>query len=143
MARMSITFKGFEDLAYRIDKAGGNLKKAVDEALRETQKLIQDNLAAAAAVYAKGGKKGYATGEMYKTIIRNVQIEWHGAIGEVRVGFDLSKDGGYHSIFIMYGTPRMAKDTAVFNAIKGAKTKKQIAELQENIMRKYLVLGGA
>ena len=41
----------------------------------------------------------------------------------------------------MYGTPRMAKDTKVYNAIKGAKTKNDIAKIQQEIMQKYMQLG--
>lgn len=143
MAKMSITFKGFEQLAEDIDAIGGDLKSAVDEALNESQKIIQSNLQTAAAEYArKGGGKGYATGKMYQSIIENPQVEWHGLIAEVGVGFKLLAKGGWHSIFIMYGTPRMGKNQKVYNAIKGTKTKNEIAKIQEEIMQKHLALGG-
>lgn len=142
MARMSITFKGFEKLAEDIDAIGGDLQNAVDEALTETQKLVQANVQSAAATYArKGGGKGYATGRMYQSIIKDPQIMWKGLIAEVRVGFALYQSGGWHSIFIMYGTPRMAKNPKVYNAIKGTKTRNEIAKLQEEIMKKHLTLG--
>lgn len=141
MAKMSITFKGFEKLAEDIDAIGGNLQKAVDEALTESQQLIQSNVQNAAAPYArKGGGKGYATGKMYGAIIKDPQVVWNGLIAEVDVGFRLFQDGGWHSIFIMYGTPRMAKNPKVYNAIRGTRTKNEIAKLQEEIMKKYLSL---
>ena len=140
--KMKIIFDGFEDLAYAIDKAGGDLKSAVDEALVETQKLIQQNVASAAAPYAAKGRKGYATGRMYSTIIGDGAVSWEGSVATVNAGFGISDSGGWHSIFIMYGTPRMAKDTAVYNAIKGAKTKKEIEKIQQEIMQKYVILGG-
>jgi hypothetical protein len=143
MAKMSITFKGFEQLAEDIDAIGGDLHKAVDEALNESQKIIQNNLQTAAADYSrKGGGKGYTTGKMYQSIITSPQVEWNGLIGEVKVGFNLSSKGGWHSIFIMYGTPRMAKNQKVYNAIRGTKTKNQIAKKQEEIMQDHLKLGG-
>lgn len=141
MAKMKILFDGFEDLAAAIDRAGGDLHEAVNEALMETQKCIQQNLSSAAAPYAAKGKKGYATGRMYGTIIGDGAVEWNGPVASVHVGFGLSQKGGWHSIFVMYGTPRMAKDTAVYNAIRGTATKAQIAKLQEEIMSKYLQLG--
>lgn len=141
MAKMSIIFKGFTDLAADIDRAGGDLKTAVNDALVQTQGLIQSNLASAAAVYASKGRKGYATGKMYGTIIDDHVVDWSGSIATVRVGFDLGEDGGFHSIFIMYGTAKMSKDVAVYNAIKGTATKNAIALLQEDIMKKYLKLG--
>lgn len=142
--RMSITFDGFEKLAEDIDAIGGDLHSAVDEALEETQFIVQDNLTTAAEVYQHGGLKGYATGKMYKSIIQDVRIDWKGLIAEVKTGFTGS--GGHfagfmHSIFVMYGTPRMAKDPKVYNAIKGTRTRKQIAEKQEEIMVKHLKLG--
>jgi hypothetical protein len=42
----------------------------------------------------------------------------------------------------MYGTAKMSKDIAVFNAIKGTATKNAIAKLQEEVMMNYLKLGG-
>lgn len=139
--KMKIIFDGFADLAYAIDKAGGDLKGAVDEALVATQTQIQQNLTSAAAPYAAKGRKGYATGKMFGTIIADGAVHWEGGIAYVDAGFRIRESGGWHSIFVMYGTPRMAKDTAVYNAIKGSATKKQIAKLQEEVMQKYLVLG--
>lgn len=142
MAKMAILFDGFADLAYRIDAMGGDLHLAVDEALTETQKLVQENVSTAAEPYAKGGRKGYATGAMYNSILDDARIKWNGNVAEVDVGFDLTTKGGYHSIFMMYGTPRIAKDTKLFNSIKGTRIRNQIAELQKEIMMKHLNLGG-
>lgn len=142
MAKMSIMFDGFGDLAAQIDRSGGDLHAAVDEALTATQKLIQSNLEAASSVYASEGRKGYATGAMYKTILQDPKITWRGEVAEVDVGFDLWENGGWHSIFIMYGTPKIAKDQKVYNAIKGAKTQKEVERIQQEIMQKYLRIGG-
>ena len=140
MAKMSILFDGFADLAAEIDRSDGDLHAAVDEALTATQKLIQGNLEEAAAAYATKGVKGYATGKMYETILKDPQVDWHGSIAEVGVGFGLDQNGGWHSIFVMYGTPRMNKDQKVYNAIKGSKIKKAVAALQQEIMQKNLDL---
>lgn len=142
MAKMQIIFDGFDQLAADIDRMGGDLHAAVDEALTATQQLIQDNLTSAAAPYAAKGRKGYAKGNMYKTILKDKRITWKGEVAEVDVGFDLMAKGGWHSIFMMYGTPRITKDQQIYNAIKGAKTKQQIEKLQQETMQKYLGLGG-
>ena len=138
MAKMKLEFNGFKDLAAAIDKAGGNLDRAVYAALNGTQEIIQQHVQNAAAPYAKGGRKGYATGAMYSSIIKNTRINKSGTTYEVAVGFDLKAHGGWHSIFVMYGTPRIAKDSKLYNSIKGARTKQEIAEAQEKVMRKYL-----
>ena len=142
MAKMSILFDGFKDLAAAIDRADGDLKSAVNEALTETSDIIKANLIPAAAIYDRKGLKGYATGKMYKTIIKNDGVTWAGTVASVNSGFQLNQNGGWHSIFVMYGTPRMAKDPNIYNAIKGTKTRKEIAKAQEEIMQKHLKLAG-
>lgn len=142
MAKMSITFKGFEDLIEQIDRAEKDVDKAVTTALRVTKTHVQQNVKNAAKPYASKGRKGYATGAMYNAIIENGEIKKAGSVYEIDVGFDLKAKGGWHSIFVMYGTPRIAKDAKLYNAIKGAKTKREIAELQEKVLRKYLSLDG-
>jgi hypothetical protein len=142
MAKMSILFKGFEDLAADVDRTSGDLEKAVDEALTETASYISSQVTSAAAPYAAKGLKGYATGRMYSAIINDNMVYWNGSVAEVGVGFALNDNSGWHSIFIMYGTPRMAKNTKVYNAIKGTKTKKEIEKIQQEVMQKYIKLGG-
>lgn len=140
--KMQIVFDGFSDLAAAIDRSGGNLQEAVNEALVKTQAQIQQNLTTAAAPYSAKGRKGYAHGDMYKTIIADGAVSWAGSVATIDTGFRIRETGGWHSIFVMYGTPRMVKDTAVYNAIRGAATREQIAKIQQEIMRKYINLGG-
>ena len=147
MAKMSIMFNGFGVLAEAIDKQGGDLRKAVDDALTETQLHIQQELDTAASAYASKNKAHpYAEGDMYRAILKNQQIVWRGNVGEIKVGFDFKAKHGWHSIFVMYGTPRslhpIKKDQKLWNAVWGARTKKDIAKIQSDTMRKYLNLGG-
>lgn len=146
MAKMSIVFDGFSDLAQAIDKAGGDLKEAVDEALTKTQDLVQENVRSASTVYTGKGLKGYATGAMVRSIMASESPEWHGSIAEVGSGFTTNGGatmaGFLHSIFVMYGTPKMTKDQKLYNAIKGTRTRKQIAEIQQEVMNEHLKLGG-
>lgn len=143
MASMKIIGNSFAELAEAVDKAGADLKTAVNEALVESQKIIQSNLTTGAAVYAGKGLKGYAKGNMYSTIIGDGAVSWSGNVATVNVGFELMANGGWHSIFVMYGTPRMSKDPKVYNAIKGTKTRKEIVKKQEDVMVKHMKLGGA
>lgn len=147
MARMSITFDGFEKLAAELDREGKQLKPAVNEALEETQRYIQQQVEEASLPYANGGKKGYAEGNLYDAIIRHPEIEWLGSVANVKVGFSSKQNwkGFMHSIFVMYGVPAHGKfnkgyqkDGKVYNAIRGIRTKKQIEEKQKEVMKKYL-----
>lgn len=141
MARMGILFDGFNDLAFAVDACLGTeaLKKAVNEALTETGKYVQDQVNQAALPYAHGGLKGYATGAMFNALKKDNPVIWSSpSVAEVSVGFNLKEKGGFHSIFVMYGTPRMAKDQKLYNSIKGTKTKQHIQNLQEDAMWKQL-----
>ena len=146
MAKMQIMFDGFSDLAEAIDRVEGDLHAAVDDALNETQETVRANLIPAAAVYDRKGLKGYATGKMYRSIIKSAPVEWEGSVATVKTGFSTNGDatmaGFMHSIFVMYGTPKMSKDPKIYNAIKGTKVKKEIAEKQKEIMQKHLKLTG-
>lgn len=143
---MSITFDGFEKLAAELDKQGKELKPAVTEALEETQKYIQQQVESASEVYSSGGRKGYAEGNLVNSIITDPKIEWEGNTAKVGVGFSYKKDkkGFIHSLFVMYGVPAHGKfnrgyqkDTKVYNAIRGIRTKKQIEKIQKEVMEKY------
>ena len=41
-----------------------------------------------------------------------------------------AKVGGLPSIFLMYGTPRMKKDSKVYNAVYGKKTMDEVSMIQ-------------
>ena len=148
MAHFGILFDGFEELAEILDRNSKDLKKATNEALEETHKLITPKI-------HNVMEKHHDTGDTEKSIIDEPLINWQGSKATVHIGFDL-KNGGFPSIFLMYGTkpheiwnqyggnlgghPGMPKDTELFNAIKGTRTKKEIAEKQREVMNKYINL---
>ena len=82
-----------------------------------------------------GGK--YSHGDTEKSIDNEMRTEWNALTGEIKVGFDLKKSG-MKSIFLMYGTPKMKPVAGLKNAIYGAKTQKEVAEIQEKIISDHI-----
>ena len=123
--KMRLEFTGFEEMAERLDKLGGDLKKTTEKALIETHKLLTPKVEEA---FRKHDVK-YSHDTM-KSLKKDARVEWDGSVAAIGVGFKIS-EGGFPSIFIMYGTPRMQPDKKVYNSIYG--NKKKVKELQERI----------
>ncbi len=134
--RVRLQFDGFQEYAERIDKLNGDLKSIMTEALVESKKLVTPGI-------KKRMEKHHRTGITEKQIDDVTGVTWNGPIGEIKIGFEFGDGEGLPSIFLMYGTPRMKKDTVLYNSIYGAKVKKQISELQKEIFERELQrLGG-
>ena len=138
MAKMIVKFDGLESLARRIDEIEGTVQDAADEALTKVQRYVQENTRHAAAKYSKGGTK-YSTGKMKAAVKPDSGPEWAGTVASVHVGFEIyaAGGGGMHSIWRMYGTPRAAKDVNLYNAIRGARTRKQVREIMEKVFTEH------
>lgn len=123
--KMRLEFTGFEEYAERLDKLGGDLKKTTEKALIETHKLLTPKVEEA---FRKHDVK--YSHDTLASLKKDARVEWDGSVAAIGVGFKIS-EGGFPSIFIMYGTPRMQPDKKVYNSIYG--NKKKVRELQEKI----------
>lgn len=117
----------------KLDELGGtdHMKKGVEQALKESKKHITPKIEQAITHLPAGGK--YSTGVTKESIDTDTEVEWDGLTATIKVGFDFEKSG-LTSIFLMYGTPRMRPVSGLKNAIYGAKSQKEIAEIQEKVM---------
>lgn len=117
----------------KLDKLGGTdlMKKGVEEALIESKKHVNPLIEQAMTKLPAKGK--YSTGDTKESIDTGMSVDWQGMKGSIKVGFDFKKSGA-KSIYLMYGTPKMKPVSGLKSAIYGAKTKKEIAEIQEKIL---------
>lgn len=139
MARIKMFFKGFKELAAKIEDEN-TLKKAVEESLEKSVEITNRRLIPAVNGYVRNNPEHkYATGLMKSAVRKSGNIQWFGNVAEIGVGFNLDIDKDKHSIFVMYGTERgMKKDVNIYNAIRGRKTRQEIEEVQRKTMEKYL-----
>lgn len=135
--KMSIQFDGLEVYQKQLERLGGGqaVKRAFDDALEESQKLIAEKVTAAMSPHNN-------TGKVKRSIITHDPPEWTGDTGAVNVGFDIM-GGGLPSIFLMYGTqlygqPHIQPDRNLYNAVYGAAVRKQIREIQEKAFSRVL-----
>lgn len=147
--KAGIEFEGFAVLDDMIERFGGDVKAAAEEALIETQRVQAEACKIAAAPYKRGngGAKGYATGEMYDSICEDKRVEWSGTKATIETGFDYRRPGGKHSLFVQNGTPRresvrgkpnpMQADEKIWQSVKGMKIREDIAKVQSEIFKKH------
>lgn len=135
--KIGLQFSGFEETIARLKELEGDVKKATEEALIESQAIVAENARNAMS-------KHHRTGHTEESIVTDKKVEWEGFEASIGVGFDIS-NGGLASVFLMYGTPRHAPnhpgtdaDRVVWDAVYGTKTKKAVAAVQNEIFQKAI-----
>lgn len=128
--RIGLQFSGFAEMTARLDELQGDLQRTTEEALIKSKEVATAKLleATSKANYPAQGK--YSTGRTRQSIDTTQNVTWQGTTAEIDVGFDLKKSG-LTSIYLMYGTPRMAKVQAIYDAIYGSRVKAEIKRIQK------------
>ena len=138
----SLDFNGFLDLAESISEIGNEvLLEATVKALEETKDLVNIEVGKAMKASPYSFKKGekYSQGHARQSLIEvdAKPIEISGTEVTAYAGFNL--EDAPEVLALAYGTPHLAKDTKLYNAIKvKGKVKKQVNQLQERIFNEAL-----
>lgn len=135
--KIGLQFSGFEELAEKLDELQGDLKKTTEDALRKSKAVVTINLLKATQKSNLPAHGKYSTGDTRHSIDTSKSVNWEGTIGEIHVGFEFKKSG-LKSIFLMYGTPRMKKVQAIYDAVYGTKTKTQIRKIQKETFQEAI-----
>jgi len=106
------------------------MQEAIKGALIESHKYITPLLRQQIEKHRKTGRTENSLDETPRVTVEGNKIS-------IGVGFHISQ-GGLPSIFLMYGTPKQAPDTALYNAIFGGEVKKEIAKIQRNYVKKAM-----
>lgn len=130
-SRFAFRFDEMTELAAKIEAAGANLQDAADEALKATHDYITPQLSSGIARHVQ-------TGETRDSLENAPQVTWiNPLLAQVNIGFDLA-DGGWPSIFLMWGTPKMKPDLTLRRAAFGPKVKREVAKIQRETLEAYL-----
>ena len=139
--RFGIQFKGFSEMIANYQKLGGDTKRIVEECLEVVPEMVNPNLESDMARHRR-------TGRTVRSLSKDAQVIWSGTKAQIPVGFKY-REGGFPSIFLMYGTARhapynqygrgngtnkgMDADRKLYNDIYGAAIQRRIADKQEEI----------
>lgn len=134
--RIGLTFKGFEELASKLDGLQGDLKKVTEDSLKASHKVVTGRLKKAIRKNNLPQKGKYSTGLTEKNLRTEADVEWKGTVARVKIGFNL--EHSLTSIFLMYGTPRYDPVPGMKSAIYGKASIKEREELQKEIFDKAI-----
>lgn len=131
--KIGLVANGLEEYMNKLEELGGAtaMKKGAEKALKASKEYVNPLIEKAINKLPAGGK--YSTGGTKESIDYDMDVEWQGLTGEIKVGFDFGESGS-KSIFLMYGTPQHKPVSGLKAAIYGTKTKKAIAELQDEAL---------
>lgn len=131
---LRLQLKGFEEMLSKLDKLGGDIKKATEEALEKAGKTIGEDTKAAVQKPNLPAKGKYSEGDTEKSIAQNPKAEWEGTTASIGVGFDYGEKGS--GGLLITGTPRMKPVRKLQEIYKGKKYMSGIEkEMREAIQK--------
>ncbi len=137
--RISLQVRGFEEYMERLDELGGSdaMKRGVESALKASKQYVNPLITQtmASSNLPAGGK--YSSGDTEQSIDTDMNVEWQGLTGSIKVGFDFS-ESGLKSIYLMYGTPKTSPVTGLYEAIYGNRTQREIGKIQAETLNKVI-----
>lgn len=132
MAKAWIEGDCFADLAEKLEKAGGSVKRTVHKSFQQAgEKITNDTRAALSSGNLPAGGK-YSTGKTSGTIVEP-KVHWSGGIAEMDVGFNKSKPGA--GGWLITGTPKMKPDYALQKIYK---QKRYTNNLKKDIQKAFM-----
>lgn len=128
--RLRLETSGFEELLAALNQAGADSRKAAEKALIEGKKAVTPGIEQAIA-------RHHLTGRTEASLDRKDEVRWEGTVAAIDVGFHI-RQGGLPSIFLMYGTPRIAPDKRLYNSIYGAAAQNKFKEAAEEALHELI-----
>lgn len=134
--KLGVDFEGVDIYIKQLEALGeGAAKRATENALKATQAYIAKQAEQAMKKHEPPIGK-YGKHRTDKAIITDFPVEWTQTTASIAVGFDL-ENGGMPSLYLMHGTevngqPHIKeKDTELYDAVYGSKTRREVQKLQK------------
>lgn len=134
---LKLSTAGFDGLLKRLDSLGGDVRKAVDEALTKASHTITVSTENALATQNLPAQGKYSKDTTREQVIRDAQVRWEGDTAWIPVGFDFSKPGA--GGYLITGTPRMKPDYELNRIYKQKKYMNLIQKGMEEIVMNYVI----
>lgn len=128
---------GFTDMLTKLDSLGGDVQRAVTEALSKSSETIARDTEAAMADANLPAHGKYSQDTTKESIIHDYRVRWEGLVGWVPVGFDFSKPGA--GGFLISGTPRMQPNHQLKRMYKQKKYMNQIQKDIGDVIMNHVV----
>ena len=135
--KVTLSFSGFDEMYEQLDKLNADLHTITEDALKVSHDVVTRKIKKSMQEGNLPAKGKYSTGATEKSIIDEPAIEWSGTVASIDIGFDF-EISGLTSVMLMYGTPKMKPVKGLKEAVYGAKTKKEIGELQRQVFEKAI-----
>lgn len=144
----AIDYNGFLDVAEELSKTYGDeaLLQATVQALDETRNYVNAEMenAMKSSKYSFDKGVAFSQGAAKKSLekVKNMPVEINGTEVTAYAGVDLEE--APEILMLAYGTPHLAKDKNLYNAIKvKGKVKNEVVKIQAEVFRKALEGGGS
>lgn len=134
---LKLDTSGFEGMVRHLQELGGEVQKAVTDALQQAAETVTEDTQDAVRPpnLPAGGK--YSHGDTAASIV-TPQVVWIGGVqAEVGVGFDYSKPGA--GGFLITGTPRMRPDDALQRIYKRKTYMRNLQQDMCDVVEDYIV----
>lgn len=134
--KWGIEYGALQEFLDELRRLEADTKGTVEKALIATQDYIAqqaDKHTEDKYLPAKGKYRSDPS-KVKSAIIRDHKVEWELSKAQIRTGLSAGKT--LYSIFLLNGTQTMEPAKGLKNATQGAKARKAVAEIQENIFYK-------
>jgi hypothetical protein len=118
-------FEGLDTMLEQFKELEQDIEPIAEKALIKTHEYVTPFLEEQIAKHKLSGKT-------QTTLNDNPEVIKDGNIRYVNLGFNIP-EGGYPTIFLMYGTPSQKPDTKFKNALYGAKQRKEMNRIQQEV----------